>query len=107
MIKHADNVYEIKNFLSTEELNDLLLSVSEDGFVESHPQTIITDLKPESSKHISDISDRLLSYFNNAHSLTKIANIRRFKEPEPYKGKGIRYADEIIELKEAKKSSKK
>lgn len=35
------------------------------------------------------------------------ANIRRFKEPEPYKGKGIRYADEVIELKEAKKSNKK
>ncbi len=31
------------------------------------------------------------------------ANIRAFREPEPYKGKGIRYADEVIHLKEAKK----
>lgn len=31
------------------------------------------------------------------------ANIRAFRAPEPYKGKGIRYADEIIVRKEAKK----
>lgn len=32
------------------------------------------------------------------------ANIRAYRPPEPYKGKGIRYADEIIVLKEAKKA---
>ncbi|BBL69792.1 50S ribosomal protein L6 [Methylogaea oryzae] len=31
------------------------------------------------------------------------ANIRAFRGPEPYKGKGIRYSDEIIVRKEAKK----
>jgi large subunit ribosomal protein L6 len=31
------------------------------------------------------------------------ANIRAYREPEPYKGKGIKYADEIIRRKEAKK----
>ncbi|WP_299265541.1 50S ribosomal protein L6 [uncultured Psychrosphaera sp.] len=31
------------------------------------------------------------------------ANIRAYREPEPYKGKGIRYSDEIIRRKEAKK----
>lgn len=31
------------------------------------------------------------------------ANIRGFRPPEPYKGKGVRYADEVITLKEAKK----
>jgi len=31
------------------------------------------------------------------------ANIRSFKKPEPYKGKGIRYADEYILRKEGKK----
>ncbi len=31
------------------------------------------------------------------------ADIRRFRPPEPYKGKGVRYAGEKIELKEAKK----
>jgi large subunit ribosomal protein L6 len=31
------------------------------------------------------------------------ADIRDFRPPEPYKGKGVRYAGEKIELKEAKK----
>lgn len=31
------------------------------------------------------------------------ANIRTYRSPEPYKGKGIRYADEVIILKETKK----
>ena len=31
------------------------------------------------------------------------AEIRAFREPEPYKGKGVRYADERVALKEVKK----
>lgn len=31
------------------------------------------------------------------------ANLRSYRKPEPYKGKGIRYSDEIIRVKEAKK----
>ena len=32
------------------------------------------------------------------------ANIRKVREPEPYKGKGIKYADEHIRRKEGKKA---
>ncbi|MCL2074939.1 MAG: 50S ribosomal protein L6 [Betaproteobacteria bacterium] len=31
------------------------------------------------------------------------ADIRAYRRPEPYKGKGVRYADEVIVLKETKK----
>jgi len=31
------------------------------------------------------------------------ANIREYRKPEPYKGKGIRYSDENVRRKEAKK----
>ena len=31
------------------------------------------------------------------------AEIRRYRPPEPYKGKGVRYADERVAIKEAKK----
>ncbi|MCH8866539.1 MAG: 50S ribosomal protein L6 [Proteobacteria bacterium] len=31
------------------------------------------------------------------------ADIRRFRPPEPYKGKGVRYANERVVMKEAKK----
>lgn len=31
------------------------------------------------------------------------ADIRGYRPPEPYKGKGVRYADEVVRMKEAKK----
>jgi len=31
------------------------------------------------------------------------AEVRGYKPPEPYKGKGVRYADEAVALKETKK----
>lgn len=31
------------------------------------------------------------------------SELRSYRRPEPYKGKGVRYSDEIIKLKEAKK----
>ena len=31
------------------------------------------------------------------------AEIRAYRPPEPYKGKGVRYADEVVKLKETKK----
>ena len=34
------------------------------------------------------------------------ANVRKVREPEPYKGKGIRYKDEHVRRKEGKKASK-
>ncbi|KAL8153169.1 hypothetical protein V2J09_010929, partial [Rumex salicifolius] len=35
------------------------------------------------------------------------ASIRKWRPPEPYKGKGVRYADEVIRLKEGKAGKKK
>ena len=38
-------------------------------------------------------------------AITRFAmEVKRFKKPEPYKGKGIRYSDETIRRKEVKKS---
>ena len=34
------------------------------------------------------------------------AEIRAFRPPEPYKGKGVRYAGELVSRKEAKKKQK-
>ena len=34
------------------------------------------------------------------------ANIRKVREPEPYKGKGIRYKGEYVRRKEGKKAAK-
>lgn len=32
------------------------------------------------------------------------AQIRGYREPEPYKGKGVRYSDEVVQIKESKKT---
>jgi large subunit ribosomal protein L6 len=38
------------------------------------------------------------------HLLGQVAaNVRAFRPPEPYKGKGVRYSDEVVLRKEAKK----
>jgi large subunit ribosomal protein L6 len=34
------------------------------------------------------------------------ANIREFRKPEPYKGKGIRYIDEVVRRKAGKTAAK-
>jgi large subunit ribosomal protein L6 len=34
------------------------------------------------------------------------ANLRAIRPPDPYKGKGIRYADEVIRLKPGKAGAK-
>ena len=31
------------------------------------------------------------------------AEVRAYRSPEPYKGKGVRYVDEVVKLKETKK----
>jgi large subunit ribosomal protein L6 len=31
------------------------------------------------------------------------AQIRAYRAPEPYKGKGVRYSDEVVVIKETKK----
>ena len=33
------------------------------------------------------------------------ANVRKVRQPEPYKGKGIRYKDEHVRRKEGKKAA--
>jgi large subunit ribosomal protein L6 len=35
------------------------------------------------------------------------AKIRSFRKPEPYRGKGIRYSDEVVRRKEGKTAGKK
>lgn len=47
---------------------------------------------------------KLFIYGNSYHNVTKISSlIQSYKMPEPYKGKGILYENEKIQLKEGKK----
>ena len=70
----------------------------------SHPVVIDvpSDLKVEQVSNteitVSGIDKQKVSEF--------AANIRKWRKPEPYKGKGIRYKGEKIRRKEGKKASK-
>lgn len=45
----------------------------------------------------------VLKSFDKALLGQVAADIRAYRAPEPYKGKGIRYTDEVVRIKEAKK----
>lgn len=65
----------------------------------SHPVvfTVPNDIQFEVDKnsiHLTGVSKQLLG--------ETAANIRKLKKPEPYKGKGIKYSDEVIRRKAGK-----
>lgn len=67
----------------------------------SHPVEVAmsTELKVTAEKNVITISGKdkeLVGQF--------AARLRALKKPEPYKGKGMRYADEVIRRKQGKKS---
>ena len=82
IVKHNSDIYEVENFLTEEEVKGLLLSANPDGFIRSHPGNIVQDFNAESLTFIPSISDRLMTFFKNAHSHTKISNIRRLHKGE-------------------------
>lgn len=61
------------------------------------PKGLSVDVKSNTELTISGIDNQLVGEF--------AANIRKVRKPEPYKGKGIKYTDEIIRRKEGKKAS--
>lgn len=67
----------------------------------SHPVTVAIpkELKVSAEKNIITVSGIDKEYVGRY-----VAEIRDLKKPEPYKGKGIRYEDEIIKRKEGKKT---
>ena len=60
------------------------------------PSGIKVEAKSNTEITISGISKELVGEF--------AANVRKVREPEPYKGKGIRYVGEHIRRKEGKKA---
>jgi large subunit ribosomal protein L6 len=68
----------------------------------SHPVTVAipTNLKVGAEKNIITVSGIDKEFVGKY-----VAEIRALKKPEPYKGKGIRYSDEVIKRKEGKKTA--
>lgn len=67
----------------------------------SHPVSIKI---PKGIKVVSDKNGILISGIDIETVGDFTARIRSTKKPEPYKGKGIRYSDEVIRRKQGKKT---
>ena len=69
----------------------------------SHPVEVIV---PEGVKaELVNNTEITVSGIDKQKVTEFAANIRKIREPEPYKGKGIRYKDEYVRRKEGKKAA--
>lgn len=67
----------------------------------SHP---VVHQMPEGVKAETPTQTEILIKGTDRQKVGQVAaDVRRYRSPEPYKGKGVRYADEKIVLKETKK----
>ena len=64
----------------------------------SHPEGITTECTSATEVVVKGINKAVVGNY--------AANIRAWRRPEPYKGKGIKYADEVIRRKEGKTGAK-
>lgn len=69
----------------------------------SHP--VFYDLPDEVEVETPSQTEVVLKSHNKQMLGQVAAEIRAFRPPEPYKGKGVRYSDEIVRRKEAKKAA--
>ena len=82
-------------YRGVKEGNKLVLNLGFSHQVEvEDPQDIETSMEGTNKITVSGIDKQLVGQ----HA----ANIRKIRPPEPYKGKGVRYAGEYIKLKEGK-----
>lgn len=67
----------------------------------SHPVEVTI---PKTLKVTAEKNNITISGANKEEVGSFAANLRALKKPEPYKGKGMRYIDEVIRRKQGKKS---
>lgn len=92
-------VIEGVGYRASMEGKDLVLAL---GY--SHPIKFIT---PEGITIATEKNTVKISGANKAQVGEVSATIRRFRKPEPYKGKGIRYSTEVVRRKVGKKAGSK
>ncbi|MGC2873684.1 50S ribosomal protein L6 [Ihubacter sp. rT4E-8] len=105
MVVGVTNGYEKKlqlvgvGYRAEKKGNNLVMNL---GF--SHP---VEMPDPEGiSTETPDATTILVKGIDKAAVGNYAANIRAWRQPEPYKGKGIKYADEVIRRKEGKAGAK-
>jgi large subunit ribosomal protein L6 len=67
----------------------------------SHP---VVHQMPKGVKVETPTQTEILIKGNDRQQVGQVAaEVRAYRPPEPYKGKGVRYADEVVVIKETKK----
>jgi len=67
----------------------------------SHP---VVHKMPKGVKVVTPTQTEIVLTGSDKQQVGQVAaEIRAYREPEPYKGKGVRYSDEVVILKETKK----
>ena len=101
MVYGVTNGYEIKlqmigvGYKAEKKGNTLVMQL---GY--SHPVEMVD---PEGiTTEVTSPTDITVKGANKALVGNYAANIRKWRKPEPYKGKGIRYIDEVVRRKEGK-----
>ena len=87
-------------YLAMLEGNDLILNL---GF--SHP--VRMQIPDGLQVKVEDNTRIAVSGYDKSAIGQFAASIRKWRPPEPYKGKGVKYADEVIRRKEGKAGKKK
>ena len=102
MVEGVTNGYELKleirgvGYRAAMQGNKLNLSVGYSHPVNMEvPQGLQVAVNDNTEIVVTGINKQMVGQFT--------ANVRRVRPPEPYKGKGIRYADEHVIMKEGKK----
>ena len=67
----------------------------------SHP---VVHVMPEGIKCETPSQTEIVINGMDKHLVGQVAaDVRAYRKPEPYKGKGVRYVDEVVKIKETKK----
>ncbi|MBR5662212.1 MAG: 50S ribosomal protein L6 [Bacilli bacterium] len=69
----------------------------------SHP--VVKEVPAGLKAELVSATEITISGFDKQKVAEFAANVRKVRQPEPYKGKGIRYKDEIVHRKEGKKAA--
>lgn len=69
----------------------------------SHP--VIVEVPSDLKVELVSATEITVSGINKQKVAEFAANVRKIRQPEPYKGKGIRYKGEIVHRKEGKKAA--
>jgi len=86
-------------YKATTEENYLVLKLGySHDIIYSYPKTLTLKCQKDTTIEISGCDKQLVGQV--------AAEIRDFRKPEPYKGKGVKYSDEIIVRKKGKDSKK-